>query len=107
MKSISLLSLLIISLGALGTAVASSKALNPDVRFCDDITQIDPMVSRAHDSVDRIKQDGLEVERIVVSKDRRQIYLISGETVLRSFPVAFGFDSKGGAKQFEGDGKTP
>lgn len=107
MKSFSLVSFLIVSLGSLSMASASSKALNPDIRFCDNITQIDPMVSRAHDSVDILKQEGLEVERIVVSKDRRQIYLISGETVLRSYPVAFGFDSQGGAKRFEGDGKTP
>lgn len=75
-------------------------------KFCDDITRIDKLLDRSRESVDRIKREGLNVDRIVVSKDRRQLYLVSGETLLRTYTVAFGWDFIG-HKQFEGDGRTP
>ena len=75
-------------------------------KFCDDITRIDKLLDRSRESVDRIKREGLNIERIVVSKDRRQLYLVSGDTLLRTYTVAFGWNYIG-HKQFEGDGKTP
>lgn len=87
-------------------AVAASNAVSKTYRYCDDITRVDTLLDRSRESVERIQREGLKIERIVVSKDRRQLYLISGETLLRSFPVAFGFDPIG-HKQFEGDGRTP
>ena len=49
---------------------------------------------------------GPPVTQVVVNKSDRMMYLISGKTVLKSYKVELGNQPKG-AKQFEGDGKTP
>lgn len=87
-------------------AAGSSKALDKKFRYCDDITSVDKLLDRSREDVKRLKDEGVNIERIVVSKDRKELYLISGETVLRIYPVAFGSNPVG-HKQFEGDGKTP
>lgn len=46
------------------------------------------------------------VDLVVVNKSRREMLLVSGATVLRSYRVALGFDPAG-HKQREGDGRTP
>ena len=46
------------------------------------------------------------VERVVVNKRRRELLLIAGESVLRSYRIALGFDPVG-HKLREGDGRTP
>jgi murein L,D-transpeptidase YafK len=48
----------------------------------------------------------LRVDRIVVNKSRREMLLLSGESVLRSYRIALGRDPLG-QKTCEGDGKTP
>lgn len=85
---------------------AGSKALDKSYRYCDDITQVDKLLDRSRENVDRLKGEGLKIERIVVSKDRKELYLISGDSMLKVYPVAFG-RSPEGHKQFEGDNKTP
>ena len=50
--------------------------------------------------------DGPPVTQIVVNKSDRMMYLVSGKTVLKSYKVELG-NQPTGAKQFEGDGKTP
>jgi len=50
--------------------------------------------------------DGPEVTRIVINKADRQMFLISGKDVLSTHSVDLGF-APAGAKQFEGDGRTP
>src|SRR4051812_5323318 len=46
------------------------------------------------------------VDRIVVQKGRREMLLLSGESVVRSYRIALGRDPIG-HKQQEGDGRTP
>jgi murein L,D-transpeptidase YafK len=46
------------------------------------------------------------VDRVVVNKGRREMLLLSGENVLRSYRVALGRDPVG-HKEREGDGRTP
>jgi murein L,D-transpeptidase YafK len=46
------------------------------------------------------------VDRVVVNKARREMLLLSGESVVRSYRVALGSDPVG-HKQREGDGRTP
>lgn len=46
------------------------------------------------------------VDRVVVNKTRREMLLLSGESVVRSYRVALGRDPFG-HKQREGDGRTP
>lgn len=50
--------------------------------------------------------DGPEVTRIVVMKSRRQLHLMHNDDILTSFDIDLGFAPEG-AKQFEGDGRTP
>jgi murein L,D-transpeptidase YafK len=46
------------------------------------------------------------VQRVVVNKGRRELLLIAGQSVLRSYRIALGFDPVGHKLQ-EGDGRTP
>ena len=50
--------------------------------------------------------DGPEVTRVVVHKSSRQMYLLHGSEVLRSYDIELGFAPEGD-KQVEGDGRTP
>ncbi|PIE12976.1 MAG: hypothetical protein CSA68_12085 [Rhodobacterales bacterium] len=49
---------------------------------------------------------GPEVTRVVVYKERHQMYLLHHDTVLKSYRIALGFAPEG-HKKFQGDGKTP
>src|SRR5436309_2925761 len=48
----------------------------------------------------------LRVDRVVVNKGRREMLLLAGESVVRQYRVALGFDPVG-HKEREGDGRTP
>jgi len=48
----------------------------------------------------------LHADRIVIYKARRQMLLLRGESVLRTYRIALGRDPVG-HKQQEGDGRTP
>lgn len=49
---------------------------------------------------------GPEVTRVVVYKQMRRLYLLSGKQVLRTYRIDLGF-APNGDKTVEGDGKTP
>ncbi|WP_347268052.1 L,D-transpeptidase family protein [Paracoccus sp. (in: a-proteobacteria)] len=49
---------------------------------------------------------GPPVTQVVVKKGDRKLYLVSGKTVVRSYKINLG-NQPVGAKQFEGDGRTP
>jgi murein L,D-transpeptidase YafK len=46
------------------------------------------------------------VDRVVVRKSQREMLLVSGDSVVRSYRVALGRDPVG-RKEHEGDGRTP
>jgi murein L,D-transpeptidase YafK len=50
--------------------------------------------------------DGPEVTKIVINKSSRQMDLLSGTRVLKSYSVDLGFNPTGD-KKIEGDGRTP
>lgn len=50
--------------------------------------------------------DGPPVTQIVVKKGDRKLYLVSGKTVIKKYEIELG-NQPVGAKQYEGDGKTP
>lgn len=52
------------------------------------------------------RYDGPEVTRILVFKEKRAMYLMHHDEVLKSYDVGLGFAPEG-HKQFRGDGKTP
>lgn len=75
--------------------------------YCSDMTRVGNLPRLSEDQFKRHLQEKGSVDRILVSKARRELYLINDDVVLKTYKVAFGQDSKGGAKQFEGDQKTP
>src|SRR4051812_31588726 len=48
----------------------------------------------------------LRADRIIVNKGRREMLLLRGESVLRTYRIALGFEPLG-HKVCEGDGRTP
>lgn len=52
------------------------------------------------------RYSGAEVTRIVVQKEQRRMFLLSGSTILRAYDIDLGF-APIGRKTIEGDGKTP
>jgi murein L,D-transpeptidase YafK len=48
----------------------------------------------------------LKADHVVVLKQKRELRLMRGPKVLKSYPIALGFHPKG-AKRWEGDGRTP
>lgn len=50
--------------------------------------------------------NGPEVTRVIVYKQARRMYLLSGRTVLKSYRISLGF-APNGDKVHEGDGRTP
>lgn len=48
----------------------------------------------------------LKADHIVVLKQKRELLLMRGKKLLKSYPIALGFHPKG-AKRWEGDGRTP
>ena len=51
-------------------------------------------------------EETFEVDRVLVLKKERVLQLLSGDTVIKSFPIALG-PHPGGAKHRLGDGRTP
>jgi murein L,D-transpeptidase YafK len=49
---------------------------------------------------------GPQITRLVVYKERRRLYLLSGDKIIKEYKVGLGFTALG-PKQFQGDGKTP
>nr|WP_272860609.1 L,D-transpeptidase family protein [Paracoccus stylophorae] len=52
------------------------------------------------------RYSGPPVTQVVVQKERRRMYLLNGQTVLKAYDFGLG-NQPIGHKQFEGDGKTP
>ncbi|WP_235937727.1 L,D-transpeptidase family protein [Marinobacter caseinilyticus] len=51
-------------------------------------------------------QDGTSVNQVLIRKQERRLYLMSGEDVVRSYRIGLG-DNPTGHKLFEGDERTP
>lgn len=51
--------------------------------------------------------DLVNVDRIVVQKSSRLLYLMSNGKIVKSYAIAMGPNSEKGPKEFEGDNKTP
>lgn len=50
--------------------------------------------------------NGPEVTHMIISKQKRKMWLMHDDKVLKKYPIDLGFAPQG-HKQFEGDGKTP
>lgn len=70
-------------------------------QYCKDETQLKNLPQIAH--LDERNQ----IDRIVISKKGRKLYLLSQGSVYKSYDVAFGFGFYEGNKVSMGDGRTP
>lgn len=52
------------------------------------------------------KYNGPEVTRVVVVKERRKMYLLHNDQILKDYQIGLGF-APDGDKKVEGDGRTP
>lgn len=71
-----------------------------------------PYCSRINLLIDQASTAGkadpnLKADRIVISKTRRKMYLLSRRTLVSEYDVAFGFGLADGAKSQMADGRTP
>lgn len=53
-----------------------------------------------------VTYDGPQVTRVVIVKSSRKLYLLSGDTTLKTYDIDLGFAPEG-PKRFRGDGRTP
>lgn len=61
-----------------------------------------PFAAQAHET----EQETAKVDRVLVDKGGRQLHLLRGGEVWKSYPIGLGFAPEG-HKQREGDGRTP
>ena len=90
----------------LAAALLIGSSAFADTSYCDDMESFDQLPHLTEDEFAQFVQDGNKVGRIVISKDRKQLYLVKEDVVLKTYHVAFGGNPVG-HKQFEGDQKTP
>lgn len=74
---------------------------------CDDIRRVDSLPHLNSEQFKNFIKDKKKADYIVVSKDRRQLYLLADNVVLKIYAAAFGPKYLEGPKHFEGDYKTP
>lgn len=106
----SLLCVLLISISSFTSLKVQAQALpaaqDLSYHYCDDITRVDHLQDRSKEPLQNFTNPALFADRIVVSKDRKELYIVSGNAVLRKITVAFGLSPEG-PKHFDGDEKTP
>jgi murein L,D-transpeptidase YafK len=57
-------------------------------------------------AAEKIEYDRLFVDKVVVKKAERRLYLVKKDKTFRSYPISLGFSPRG-HKQRRGDGRTP
>lgn len=77
-----------------------------DCENIDSIQQDRELKTLTSESLDRLLFKNITGNKIVVSKQRRKLYLLRGDVLLRAFDVALGW-SPYGPKMTQGDLRTP
>ncbi|UOF01964.1 L,D-transpeptidase family protein [Bdellovibrio reynosensis] len=92
----------------LANVAQASELSDSDYTLCDKMSVIDNLES-IPDTLDvkSIKESGFKAKRILVSKSRQELYLISDDKKVKIFPAVFGKNYREGHKQQEGDYRTP
>lgn len=101
LKSILSLSFVMLSTSLALSAPVVKTADLTGTQYCQDETQLKNLATIAH------LDEKNEVDRIVVSKKSRELYLISNGRLYKSYKVAFGFGFYEGNKVKMADGRTP
>jgi len=77
------------------------------MRFAAVLMMAALVLSACGSTTAKFKQyDGPAVPQILIDKSERKMFLLSGDTTLRSFDIDLGFEPVG-HKMIEGDGRTP
>lgn len=79
------------------TAMAQKKADLTGTLYCQNKEMVD--ISQAPEAA--------KVDRIVVQKKYKKLYLMSKNQILKSYDIAMGPNAEKGPKTFQGDNKTP
>ncbi len=98
------MTLILILLGlALGlfAGITDAKAAPVSGPYCRDMERLDK--AERIENIASVDQ----ADYILISKDRRKLYLLSEGRVINEYAVSFGFGAKDGAKFKDGDGRTP
>lgn len=98
------MTLILILLGltlGLFAGITEAKAEATSGPYCQAIDRLDQ--SERIENIASIKK----ADYILISKDRRKLYLLSEGRVVSEYGVSFGFGAKDGAKFKDGDGRTP
>lgn len=74
--------------------------------YCDDLERLDNLYHLTPHQFKNFFIDGTKLDRIIISKTRKKLYVLRDDVVLKTYDVAFG-SNPFGHKQFEGDKKTP
>lgn len=87
---------------AAGKAAAAVKSADlKGTRYCRDEFKLRELTPITH------LDERNKIDRIVISKKGRKLYLLSGERVYKAYDVTFGFGFYDGNKIRQGDGRTP
>ncbi len=82
----------------LSDAIAVIKSIDITPHCADNMALVDQA---------SLNPDATQIDRIVVSKQRRKLYLLKNGELVKSYTVAFGFGASNGPKIKQGDGRTP
>jgi murein L,D-transpeptidase YafK len=73
--------------------------------ICNSQADIQSMSYMGNEEFKAFQKNDQKIDQILVSKKFRRIYLLKGQKLVRSYPVAFG--NPNGPKRIQGDNKTP
>ncbi len=81
----------------------------PDVIALEKLIPVTPYCANNSALVDQAAANptAADSDHIVISKQRRKLYLLKNGEIVRTYDVAFGFGSQKGPKIRQGDGRTP
>jgi len=85
------------------TAFAATSAQAEDL--CKSQADIQRMSFMGNEEFKAFQKNDQKIDQILVSKKFRRIYLLKGQKLVRTYPVAFG--NPNGPKRVQGDNKTP
>lgn len=87
------------------SAVLAAPTIKPaqlqGTQYCQDQEKIKGLSQIVH------LDERNRVDRIVIHKKTKKMYLLSGDRIYKTYNVAFGFGSLEGNKVRQGDGRTP
>jgi murein L,D-transpeptidase YafK len=85
------------------SVIANAKKSIEPTMYCSNMALIDQAKPWGENETPK----SFRADRIVVSKSRKKLYLLNDGRIISDYNVSFGFGFDGGAKERQGDGRTP